>query len=223
MFPSVFSFAKIKIMKNPILILILLVSTNVWAQYDEQEYEADYEELLSELSTTEAPVSEFEDPFSEVKIHFGVAFVNSVFSLKTPDGGSLQASQSGFQANLGIDLLSENWIAEGVIRSYNQTEYKEGTLSANEFDLRVLYVNPFSATWKMHFGTGIGARTLKIDWENSANKTYQSPTSIFLIGINTYITNSVSLGAEIAARTPMTDETPDDTAMEMSLRLDGHF
>jgi len=76
----------------------------------------------------------------------------------------------------------------------------------------------------MRFGAGIGARYLDVRWAGrTKTNEYQTPVSIALIGLDFYITENVSLGGDGSARTPMTDETPDQTAIEIALKLDGHF
>lgn len=212
--------------KISILFSILLastISTNVWAQEYESLEGLYYEDIISELSVQRTPQIRERSLLDEVKIHLGLSFVNSLFTLNSPEGKSISTSTRGLQFGLGIDLLSEQWIAEGTIKSYGETYEEEGTISASEFDLRIAYVNPLAKMIKMRFGTGIGARYLDVQWSNGQAVEYQTPVSIFFTGADLYITERLSLGGDISARTPMTDETPDSTAIEIAFKLDGHF
>ncbi|MCB0394298.1 MAG: hypothetical protein KDD25_07050 [Bdellovibrionales bacterium] len=216
-------------MKNILLLLVVigLCPTFVYAAsaYEDDYEGASYEDILKELSGTgrTRSTAQGEDPFTNVQFHVGAAIVNSNFSIHRGNDQSIQASLRGFQATLGIDLFDPDWIAEGVIRSYNSDEYEDGKVSANEFDIRVKYLQSLTSFWKLSYGVGLGAKYIDVEWAGGADRNYQSPSSVFAFGANAYLSRKFSIGGEFAARSPLTGDTPDSTALEISLRLDGHF
>ena len=69
-----------------VIVSVIAFQTKVLAyeEYEDFEYSQNYDEILSELGTSETYVEPERDPFESVKIHAGVAFVNTVFTMDTP-------------------------------------------------------------------------------------------------------------------------------------------
>src|SRR4051812_16835122 len=105
--------------------------------------EMNFDEIVDSLTRSRTSArgakSSSDDPFDEIQIHLGMGVTNGVFSVQNSDGTSTQASQRGFQVNLGIDLFSPNLVAEGGIMSYMEREYDHSTIGLQEFNLKLFY------------------------------------------------------------------------------------
>lgn len=219
-------------MKNKytfILFLSLLLSVPSWAQSNVEEEEGlGYDALLQKLSRAEqnSYSSYTRDSLDDVKIHLGVGMANSVFTVAHKDGERTFAAQRGVEVALGIDLFSPSWLAEGTFRNFGDTAYENSEIALKEFDLKMIYHTLFTRGWGVRVGGGIAARYLDVRYDGPAGKyeeRYQTPASVFGAGLETYLNSKFSLGADASIRNSLIDETPDKTAFDLTLRVNGHF
>ncbi len=134
------------------------------------------------------------------------------------------AYPDGIQLSLGIDLFSDNWYAEGSLRSYNDASFSGGTLSLKEFDLKIVYQTSSTSGLRYKFGSGLSARYLDIYYTiNGKTYEYSTPSSILLTGIESKLTNLVGISLELSKRTSLIGETTDSGAIDFLVRLDSHF
>src|SRR5947209_4504950 len=77
--------------------------------------------------------------FDDVRLHAGVAFMNSFQDVLTSSGVRERGGLKGFDLNFGADLFSEHWIAEGHLISYPEALLSSSRVAANGFELRLLY------------------------------------------------------------------------------------
>lgn len=205
-----------------------LLLNSAWAQSDQDNSFFNYESIVSELSSskTQSNPSNY-DPFADVRIHAGVGLVSSLISLQTFDGDRFSGFQNGFEANLGIDLFSPLWMAEGAIRRYSVSELDRSTSSAlHEFNLKIIYRTPASRSLKLHFGFGLAARFLELKRKiqnQVQNEEHSTPSSILSIGLESPLSRELSLGVELGYRSAMVRDTIDRSAMDASLKLAAHF
>lgn len=209
------------------LVLCTCLSATSQAQsyYDEEEG-WDYDSLIKKLSSPEVSSTSYKDPFEDVKIHAGVGFTNTISTLYYSNGDKTNTAQRGVQVSLGIDLFSKTWLAEGTFRNFGETKYDNSFVSLKEFDLKLIYQTRFAPTWGFRLGGGLAARYLDVNYVGSEGKfseQYDIPASVIQTGLMTYLTKGLSLGTDISLRNALIDETPEKTAFDFTLRLDGHF
>jgi hypothetical protein len=196
----------------------------VAVEYDE---EIGYETIVNELTKSRAQRDRRDaprtDPFNLVKIHTGVGFTQSMIKIRKADGASTQGFQKGVQASLGIDLLSRNWFAEAAIRSFGEAELETNLVAQlKEFDLKIVYRSEPLRTFGYRAGLGLATRNLSII-EAGKERKFSTPSSIFLIGLDTNVSPLVTIGGEFSYRSALTTESDDRVAMDFALKLDAHF
>jgi hypothetical protein len=223
---------KIKICLKMFISLLVLAFSPISFSSTE-EYELDYDSIVADLQETRKTyAAKSIDPFDNVVIHAGIGLANAAFEFRTPSGRKILASPGGFQATLGIDLFSPNWIAEGVVRSFGESEFNGAIVGLQEFDLKLMYRKHIQTKFYTRFGLGLAGRYLDVrSAMNSAqqkkiadpDQSYRTPSSIFFVGIDQYLNSSLSIGAEVSSRRTVIDETADKSSFDITLRLDTHF
>lgn len=223
----------------------MLTTIQSRASVNENE-EMGYESMVNELSFAESRrKSTGSDPFDLVKIHMGFGLVTSAFTFKTPNGSSEFSAPRGFQASMGIDLFSPQWLAEGIVRSYSSSSGDKSTISLQEFDLRIAYVHLLQSNLFLRGGLGIAARYMDLRIQesivsdenqespitvNPPKRQYQSieynyttPSSVAFVGVDSYLNDLLSVSGELSLRSAMIEETIDKQAVDLTVRLDFHF
>ena len=190
-------------------------------------YDVGYDSIVKELSKSRAKTGPLSHPLENIKFHGGVGFVSSFVFVEPLGQESASGFMRGFQASLGIDLFSKKWSAETAIRSFGTTELEE-EFQANlqEFDLKVVYRTPISQLFDFRLGGGLAARYLEITLRRDGviqTEKFTTPSSVFLTGLDAVVSDTVTIGAEVAYRSSMIDETADRKAIDASLRVDAHF
>lgn len=209
---------------------MLLVPTFVWAQSQDSSNDADvmdYNQIVNELSRTRAPMPQHknDDPFANVKIHGGVAFISSYINLTPQPGHNATGFLKGFEANFGIDLFSPYWEAQGAVRSFGQEtlDAKIGNrVALHEFDLKVLYMPPLSRFLFLRLGFGLSARYLTYTTLRGTAK-YTTPASVLVAGAEARLTDTFSLGLAVNYRSAMISETIEDAAVDGCMLADFRF
>lgn len=229
-------------MNLSILVLaISLITTNVHA-YEDEDSVMNFDEIVSQLSQPNTSKYQFsrtgKDPFENVLIHGGVSFISSSITMGGYGIENMSAFHKGVEASMGIDLFSKNWSAEGAVRSFgpqssNNTEYR-----LKEFDIKIIYRNhlAYKSKWKLGFGVSSRYLTVKslpqnnideVILMNSAPKAteqkFTTPASILSIGTEGYVTDTISIGVEIAYRNSLIEETADISSLEAAFKVEGHF
>ena len=198
----------------------------------QSDYDINYDGIVSELSQSRGKVDSYydEDPFDKIKLHGGVGIVTSIINLGL-ENSDIAGLHSGVEANFGIDLFSERWMAEGSVRSFGEAEIDGHNISLKEFDLKLTNHNRLGRALQYRAGFGLAARYL--DYLNpqqvslsAAGKSptkYTTPASIFYFGVNAVLSKTVTLGIEAAYRSPMISETIETGAFDTGLKVDFHF
>jgi hypothetical protein len=151
---------------------------------------------------------------------------NALYNIKHNNGDSTYAAQRGVEVSLGIDLFSRYWIAEGAFRNYGQQKFENARLSLKEFDLKVIHRDLIAQGWAYRLGGGIAARYLSVDYQGPGLKygeDFQTPASVLQGGIESILSKRITLGVDLAWKSSMIEDTPDQTSYEVVLRLAGHF
>lgn len=235
--------------KSYLILLFLTFTISAFAQYEDENtigYDQIVEELTDRPRTRAKYKVDYDDPFASVLMHGGVGVTSSHLSIETGDGPSKNGFHKGVEFNFGIDLFSPVWIAEGTVRSFGSEEFDELNVSLKEFDLRLIHRIPVGNNFFLRFGGGLAARYLKVDqWVNNeketievaetekstsetpqktlSQRTFTTPSSIFIIGLDSALNKTVSLGIELAYRSALIEETIDKSAFDAILKVDTHF
>ncbi|MCB0390979.1 MAG: outer membrane beta-barrel protein [Bdellovibrionales bacterium] len=208
-------------------ILVLCFFTNLsWAQDDQFE---SYDDIVDQLSITKSSgkLNYNNDPFDAILLHAGVGMALSMTSFQFDNHSSTGLFQ-GVEVNLGIDLFSDNWMAEGSYVNLGRAEIenKESLDYAelNEFNMKLVYRPHINRFLRFRGTTGLAARYLKY-YDNAANKVlnFNTPSWAFALGLEAKLTQAFSFTTEIAYRSSMITETIDDNAFGAGLRLDANF
>ena len=197
------------------------------ADQDDDENYSGYDSIIHELSAsthyknTEAP----KDPLDSVRFHLGVGMVSSRVSLDLPKGLAKEKSLHGFEARLGVDLFSPNWVAEGTVRSFDPEPFNGGQLSLKEFDLLLTYHFRPERPVDFTLGGGMAARYLEItgDTKGEFARSNSTPMSVLSFGILANITPEFNVGAEVSYRSTLVSDTIDDNSVDGGLRIGGRF
>jgi hypothetical protein len=215
------------------LLLAALIPALAQSQTDEDYvgYDAIIKDLNREIATPSQGTSRLRqraepasgDPFDNVWIHGGIGFANTVQTIKPGDGELLYLNHKGIQASLGIDLFSENWMAEGSARSFTENENTATRVFLKEFDLRIYFKEKTSRKFGYRIGTGLTARYMTVQRPLETAMTYTTPASVLTFGMDLFLTDRFSFGADLSARNSIIAETVDRTSYDATFRLDTHF
>jgi hypothetical protein len=207
-----------------------LVQAAVAVSDDEEEM--GYEDIVKDLSkeqrravdsSTRAAVRKSgpQTSIDDVMIHGGVGFTQMFGTVKY-GGDRAHLSQRGIQATLGIDLFSENWLAEGSARNFSSYDYGKTNVALKEFDLKIVYHNKFAPKLGLRLGGGLAARYMQISNQTSTND-YTTPASVFTGGVELLAAQNLTFAAEMSARTALISETLDKNSYDMTFRIDANF
>ena len=162
-------------------------------------------------------------PLDDIRIHGGVALINSIQQVPVNGSALSTASTHGIQANLGIDLFSPNWIAEGSVLNYPETRQDDFSVASNAFELKIFYTAPIFERITLHGGPGVSSRNFTIRADSSASdRSISTANTVLAIGANYWVSGHLSIGLEGTARMPMISAT-DPQSNDFSVRIDGHF
>lgn len=223
--------------------LLFLITFFIWtfAQAETSSSEWGYEDIVNQLTQPEATsktrvYDNSKDPFANVLLHAGVGFITSSITVIPESGTEFQSYLRGIEASMSVDLFHQNWAAEGAVRAFGTQRNDEGEYSLKEFDLKIVYRDHLAYKTKWKTGIGVAARYLHFtdlnspsaqedsqSFAESKNYKYTTPATIFFLGLEGYLTKTLSLGAEVAYRSAMIDETADKKAIEASIKVETHF
>jgi hypothetical protein len=209
-----------------VFIFSLLPANRTLAVSGSDDYdEVTYEDLVQRISQKKNQIArtKTEPQLENLMIHMGFGLTTSVNSINVNGKDTLKA-QNGFQLSLGIDLFSENFVAEGSIRNFGQSYSGYETRSLREFDLKLLYQDKSANHTGFHLGSGLGTRILKIsDSASNLNINDTTPALIMVGGVDAFISRNTSIGLEMGWRNALVTSTVDKNSMDLTLRLDSAF
>lgn len=173
---------------------------------------------LSGRSSMQAPSSSLDT----VLFHGGIGMAALMQTVTFADGTQTHLNQRGIQASFGIDLFSRRWIAEGTARTFGNSEDSRQPVSLQEFELKVIHKDRLSADWGYRLGGGLSARYMNVHRAHDI-ETFTTPSGVATLGLDFYVTNKMSFGADINARSAMITDTPDSRSVDGTLRVDFHL
>lgn len=209
-------------MKYLSLLLIVFVGAPAFAQYES------YDEIVEKLSkyTDTTPIKRSSKPSFETRdfamVHAGLGITQTFYDADAAGLNSSMQNQGGLLINIGADVLSRKWAIEGSFANYGRTETSNSNIKLREYTLKGLYKPSITKNWSMRLGLGFSSRFL--DVQNAVtNQSYKTPSGLFLMGIDTYISRMISVGADLNFKTSMIDDTIDKNSVDLSFRVDTHF
>jgi len=186
-----------------------------------------YDSIVNELNReaerpvhVRARVHPANDPLDTVWFHFGVGGSTMTETLSLDDGSQYYLGLKGLQISGGIDLFSQNWMAEGTLRNFGQGSEQPTQLSLQEFELKIIYRDRLTRQLGFHVGGGLSARYLSIERPGKGALNYTTPTSLATGGFDVFISDRLSVGLEASARDSLVAETIDHNSIDATLRLD---
>lgn len=209
--------------KTILFLLASLITTNIYAQEEEEVYS--YDSIVDQLSSSNRTdqTDIWEDPYKDVKFHIGAGFSQSILNVKS--GSSSDAvTMGGIEIRFGINLMNPQWIAEGTLRNYNDNRSDGVKYQLREFEAKIVHTKPYAKQLFYRVGTGIAARYLQTNIENRAiNKEYTTPSLILMAGSGMMLTDHISVVGDVAFKTSIVNDTVDKNTLDFTLRLDTSF
>jgi hypothetical protein len=200
-------------MKKLIYILILSASLPSLAATD---YSDSFE------SQTRTTYEERGNIFDETRFHGGVALIQSFQDLQIAPGQRERGGIRGFEINVGVDLFSQNWIAQGVLTFFPESNINNTTLTSNSFELQVLYEKPVLYGVTLHGGVGLANRFYNLRTKGIADRSFYSGATAFTVGADYWPSGEVSVGVEVSNHLPIANGD-DPSSMDFGIKLTGHF
>lgn len=215
--------AKLIYMNKLFLIKLAIINLTLVGSAWAAEEEMSYDEIVANFNTSSrTSASEVRDPFDDVRIQAGLGLASSFIQVKPENAGRASGVLNGVEAHFAIDLFSNNWQAEGAVRSF-QTERINPNLyvGLKEFDLAVYYTHFMTSGWSSQFGAGLAARYMHVrDLNETTNQTdYTTPASIFSARLLKAIGRQVHVGADLSYRGALIEETVDKSSLNAGLRM----
>lgn len=162
----------------------------------------------------------------DLRVHGGVSYVSSYVDFRNPAGERSQGAMRGVSFNVGIDLFSKYWIAEGVLINYPQSSLNNSQISSNGFSLRLLYETPLVKKLTLRAGAGIANRGINIKAKPGStpflDHSYTSGATALFAGVDYWASDMISAGVELGHHMPM-ENNDHPTSFDLAVRLGGHF
>ena len=214
-----------------VLATLTFISISANAALEEGDF-INYDQIVRDLSRDENPApvtrtrwfaNDQSDPLDSSTIHLGLGVCNIFGTVVLPDQHRTYLNNRGVQVALGIDLMSENWMAEGTVRSIGDNEYANNGLSLKEFDLKFYFKSRLASGLSAKIGTGLSARYLRLQRNPYGEQVYTTPSALATAGFDVYASPHLSFGAEGSYRSTMVADTIDRDSYDITVRADTHF
>lgn len=215
-----------------VVTLFSLVSLHAFAaspsvsESEEVPYDQLIRELNSKVSRNERQRLQTSsvDPFEKLKIHLSLGFIQTVNAFLVGNR-PISRIEDGFQMGVGIDLFSDEWVAEGILKNFGQSTQNETSLALREFDLRLSYLQTApQQKLKLRIANGLGARYLRYNSPRFGDTQFQT-TPIYVMGLGFLIPvgNHFDLDFEVQGHLTLVNDTIDRHGLSLVFRLDNIF
>lgn len=208
--------------KSWFLLLVFSFSCSVTQAAIFADESPGYDSIIDELRTESTPTPRLVDPFDEIAIHFGFGVAASYTRFVDSQAINSSGFLNGLELNVGLDLFSPQWVAQGTFRDYGKTKLGQTQVGLQEYDLCVLYRPQFATSSRFVLGLGVAARYLTLT-SGDASFRYSTPASLFILGFETSVAKGILLSPQISYRSTMVEDSPDRYAMNTSLTLGLQF
>lgn len=202
-------------------LLLFSFSSTTLADYE------NYDEIVDKLSkASEDEVRENPAYRTEIRTfsraHLGLGLVQTLYDADTANFNSPMQNQGGLIVNLGVDVFNQYWGLEGSYANYGSSNSDNTTLKLREFTVKGLYKPSINKTWSVRLGLGVSSRFLDVT-NNGRGQSAKTPSGVFLIGVESYISSLISLGADFSLKSAMIGDTIDKNSADFIFRIDTHF
>ena len=214
-----------------VLVILLLAgfinitASNVFAYAEDEDYNnyESYDSIVGDLSNrTSGDVEELID-LDSMKLHAGFGFNNTLINLAPKGNYPDKVTLEGFQLSLGIDLFSPNVVTEVSLINYNSVAKESYKFALKEFDLKTYYRHHLNRIVAIRGGIGLGVRYFDIQSDTQGSEEYTNPVSQILVGGEAKLGNRLSFVSELSYKNSLTGGAPEDSALDLTFRVDGHF
>jgi hypothetical protein len=207
---------------KPVIFLFALFSVSIGLA----DYES-YDEIVSKLSTYEnRSLSDQQVYRREVRTfsraHIGLGLAQTFFDADAVALNSRMQNQGGLVINVGVDVMSSRWGLEGSYANFGTQNTDSNEIRLREFTLRGLYKPSLNKTWTMRMGVGVSSRFLDVS-NPQVEQSFRTPSGLFLFGMDSYISQFISVGADLSFKTAMIADTIDKNSVDLAFRIDTHF
>lgn len=216
-----------KLASMAVICSLFSLSTNGWA--DEDGSFTGYEDIVSELKASAdepLPKTEVTD-WDAVALHGGFALATSFLSTTAPNGAAGSGLLKGFELNVGSNLFSRKARGEIAFRSYSpETLSRELSATLREFEARLIFLPLLNDKTIMRMGPGLTSRQLELSSKGTGrNGTFKSSTPSFLLvmGVERKVSKNISVGPDVAYRSPLQRDSIDKSGWDASFRLNATF
>lgn len=189
------------------------------------DYES-YDDIVDKLTQYNRSTTTAEAYRAEIRTfsqaHVGLGLSQSFFDADAVALDSSMQNQGGLSINFGVDVLSTRWGLEGTYSNFGTQNTNDTKIKLREYSIKGLFKPSINKTWSMRMGLGVSSRFLDIN-NARTSESYKTPSGLFLFGIQSYISQFVSVGADVSFKTAMISETIDNNSVDLSFRVDTHF
>lgn len=208
-------------MKKILTLFILFASVPSFSDYENYD---DIVDKLSKYSTIETKGKKTYKTEVQTysKVHMGLGLSQTFYDADAVALNSRMQNQGGLMINIGVDLLSQKWGLEGSYSNFGTANTDNSQVRLKEFALKGLYKTTLTETWRMRLGLGMSSRFLDIS-NAVTQESYKTPSALFLFGIDSYISQMISVGADLGLKTALINDTIDKNSLDLSFRIDTHF
>lgn len=208
-------------MKILTIVSIVLLAAPAFSDYENYD---DIVNKLSKYSTDD--LRENQAYRAEIrtysKVHLGLGLSQTFYDADAVALNSRMQNQGGLMINVGVDILNHNWGLEGSYSNFGTANTDDTQIRLREFAIKGLYKPSINKTWSMRMGMGVSSRFLDIS-NAATNESYKTPSGLFLFGVDSYISQLISVGADLSFKTAMINDTIDKNSVDLSFRVDTHF
>lgn len=207
-------------MKHIAFIITFFIALPLFANYE------NYDEIVDKLSDYQQQNLTNQAYRSEIRTlsraHIGLGVAQTFFDPNAAGLNSNIQNQGGIAVNIGVDVLSTRWGVEGSYSNYGSHNTSNSNIKLREFTIKGLYKPSINKTWTMRLGLGVSSRFLDIV-NPAINANYKTPSGLFMIGLDSYINQFISVGADLNFKTAMISDTIDKNSVDLAFRIDTHF
>jgi hypothetical protein len=217
-----------KYLISPFLVLILGFSFTTKVHAESAYEEETYEDLVKRLNQKRNQVSQRTQstldgsPLDDLTLHGGIGVVASNFFWH--QGNQERSfSMSGFQLSGGVDLFTENLVAEGAIRNFGTITAGTETDTFRELDIKAMY-RQRARGQELGYRGGMGLGTRYFSVRNGSYGIDEVNPALLIFGaIESSISRFAGLGVELGYRSVIASHAADQSSLDLTLRMDGFF
>lgn len=201
------------------LIALGLVHPTLVRADEDEGFDSLVKELKSSLKE-DVPLKRVESESSQME--FGGGVVGSYVAVNE-NSSSAGVMLTGFDLHLGIDLLTDRWLAETSFRSFSTSRVGQDAVSMQDYDIKVIRKSNLQRNLWLRLGGGVAAQFLKTSGPATGDQSQQAPSVVALIGVEKVLSKKFSVGTDASYRLPVIADTSERGSGDATLRLNFLF